>query len=184
MQIRDTGLGYGIVTLIMHWIGAIAMISTVLVGLYLSWIATDKESSDMLFIHASVGSAIFLLSSFRVYWRWRHYQPLPLGAVSPIAVMIARAIAMGLLLAGVMLPLIGWFAVYTSARSVEIFGFYLLPSLAMPMEPLAGVVMFFHQLGAYVFIAGLLLHIFGGLKHHIVMKDKTLTRMLGEKVEL
>jgi cytochrome b561 len=40
------------------------------------------------------------------------------------------------------------------------------------------------DIGAWAFLAGLALHVFGALKNHFLLKNNTLKRMLGKHVEL
>jgi len=183
MQIRDTGMGYGVITLVIHWVAAAAIFGVIIFGLVMGRQETEVEKSQLIIFHASAGVIVFCLCLFRMYWRWRYFQPLPLGPASPIEVMVARVMALVLLFAGVAMPLIGWVAVSASGTSIELFGTYQLPAIVDPGERLAAVTSFLHRLGAYAFIAGLLLHMFGGFKHHFILKDKTLVRMFGVKVE-
>lgn len=184
MQIKDTGMGYGVVTLIVHWLGGVIMIATLAVGLILGQIDISADKDQLLTFHMSAGTLIFVLSIFRLYWRWRYYLPLPLGPADPVAVIMARGIALGLLSAGLLLSLAGGLAVYNEGVPISLFGLFPLPVALEPSKGLARAASIFHQIGAYALIAGLLLHIFGALKHHFVYKDQTVARMLGKKTEL
>ncbi|MCG8428633.1 MAG: cytochrome b/b6 domain-containing protein, partial [Chromatiales bacterium] len=48
--------------------------------------------------------------------------------------------------------------------------------------PLAGIAHEAHHYAGYAIIAGVVLHVVGALKHHIIDKDGTLGRMLGAKI--
>lgn len=184
MQIRDTGLGFGIVTLSLHWLSAILLLTIVAVGLTMARMAPSPDKTALVTVHGSLGLVVFALAAFRLFWRWRHYHPLPLGPVSPPAVIVGRSVAIGLLLAGVVMPVIGAILISARGENIAAFGFLALPPLVANNRIVAQVAWFLHQAGAYAFIMGLGLHVYGALKHHFVLKDDTLRRMLGKNVEL
>lgn len=95
MQIRDTGLGFGIVTLSLHWLSAILLLTIVAVGLTMARMAPSPDKTALVTVHGSLGLVVFALAAFRLFWRWRHYHPLPLGPVSPPAVSWAGRSRLG-----------------------------------------------------------------------------------------
>ncbi len=180
MQVRDTGLGFGVVTIILHWIGAALVIGYVTLDLLVS-VTSDAGLSR---IHISLGLVVFLLFTFRLFWRLNHYHPLPIGAVSPIEVIFSRGVALGLLLAGVLLPPIEWIMVWSAGGVVTFFDLFALPPLVGQDPAIARIANVLHWLGTYAFALGITLHVLAALKHHFVLKNDTLKRMLGKHVEL
>jgi len=166
--------------MILHWTGAVLIIGY----LALDIISAVTGDAGLALIHISLGMLVFPLFAFRLFWRLRHYHPLPLGAVSPIEVLIGRGVALGLLLAGVLLPLIEWIMVSSAGGVVGFFGLIALPSLLGQDATTARFAGFLHWFGTYALGLGIGLHIFAALKHHFVLRDDTLKRMLGKHVEL
>ncbi len=180
MQIRDTGLGFGIVTIALHWAGA----ALILGYLALYFLAAATGEAGPAAIRASLGITVLAVFAFRLFWRLRHYHPLPLGAVSPIGVMAARGLALGLLLAGVVLPPVEWIMIWSAGGAVGFFDLFSLPALVGPNAAVARVAGFLYRVGVYALSVGIALHILAALKHQFVLRDDTLKRMLGKHVEL
>ena len=76
-------------------------------------------------------------------------------------------------------------------HGVALFGIELVARNPDPINPKevialnAGIAKFahtFHGLGGNILIAGVVLHIVGAFKHHIMDKDGTLRRILGAEV--
>jgi cytochrome b561 len=56
----------------------------------------------------ATGTNTSALSLFRLIWRYRHRHPMPLGGLPPVQVLAARGVAVGLLVGGVVLPILCW----------------------------------------------------------------------------
>jgi cytochrome b561 len=63
-------------------------------------------------------------------------------------------------------------------------GGFSIPALLPTNTALKQVVDVLFDIGAWAFLAGLALHVFGALKNHFLLKNNTLKRMLGKHVEL
>src|SRR5262249_17981275 len=112
------------------------------------------------------------------------WHPLPVGTPNPIEVMISRSVAVALALAPVLLPVDGWLAMSAAGNVVTLPGGIALPALIAPDGRVESVARLLHKIGAYAFLAGLALHVFGAMKNHFILKNDTLKRMLGKHVEL
>ena len=164
MQFKDTGLGFGLVTLVAHWVGAALMIGFVVTSISAALLAPAEQSARFA-LAMSFGYICIPLYLFRMFWRFKHPYPMPLGAASPAQVLIGRGVAFGMLLAGVTLPVLLWAMLTTTGFVATVF-FALF------------------WLGLVAFSLGLLLHLFGAFSHHVLQKDETLLRLLGKNVEL
>jgi len=175
MQIKDTGLGFGIVTIVAHWVGVILMLGFL-------WAATAYlliPESIAFTTARNLAALCLVLYAFRLYWRLRHHHPLPLGPSSPVVVLVSRGITIGMLLAGIILPLIFIWAVEVRDDQ-ELFAGAVTPS---HYEGAAFYLTVLFFLGVGAFTLGLLLHLFGALKH-VLQKDGSLSRMFGKNIEL
>ena len=110
MQIRDTGLRFSPVTIILHWIAAAMVVTLLWFGLTAGRLDVGAEKVKLIWLHSSLGVGIFVISVYRLVARSRFHHPLPIGAISPIEVIMSRAVAMGLIVATVVLPVVGWIA--------------------------------------------------------------------------
>ena len=82
MQIRDTGLRFSPVTIILHWIAAAMVVTLLWFGLTAGRLDVGAEKVKLIWLHSSLGVDLchFRLSTGRA----SHYHPLPIGAISPI----------------------------------------------------------------------------------------------------
>ena len=184
MQLHDTGLRFSPVTLFLHWALAAAVLALLGLGFAAARLEEGPAKLALLGLHASIGLSVFALSLYRLWARLRFHHPLPVGPVSPIELIISRSLAVALLIGTLVLPLLGWVALSAAGTKLRWFGLIMLAPLVDPAPAWAGVASFLHRVGAYAFAIGLALHVYGALRHHLVMKDDTLRRILGKQVEL
>lgn len=184
MQLHDTGLRFSPLTLLLHWTVAAAVLALLGLGFAAARLEEGPAKLALLGLHGSVGLCVFALSLYRLWARWSFHHPLPVGAVSPIELIVSRSLAVALIVATVLLPLLGWIALSAAGTQLWLFGGIALAPLVDPAPAWARGAGWLHSLGAYAFAAALALHAFGALRHHVVNKDDTLRRMLGKQVEL
>ncbi|SDC69548.1 cytochrome b561 [Cupriavidus sp. YR651] len=183
MKLRDTGLGFSPITILIHWIVAGLAAWMIWSGLSATY-GDAGGKAGMVYLHSIAGVVIFIISTYRLWARLSSYHPLPIGSPNPIEVMVSRSVAVGLALAPVLLPLDGWLMMSAAGKAITLPGGIVLPALIRPNVEVEQVARLLHKIGAYAFMAGLALHIFGAVKHHFVLKNDTVRRMLGKRVEL
>jgi cytochrome b561 len=169
---------YGAVSLTLHWVTALAVLTQVLL-IAAGDAAADEGARVFRDAHKSVGLTILVLTLVRIAWRVRH-PALPLPADSPTwQNILARATHVGFYLALLALPLTGWLASSAAGREIPWFGLFNWPLLPIGGgRETAGGLMDIHRAvvkGMYVLIA---LHVVGALKHHLVDRDNVLHRMI------
>lgn len=184
MQFRDNGLRYSPVTIILHWVGAIGLLAILSLDIMIGLSMEGGAKTDLVRLQNLAGIVLFLVSVYRLWARITSYHPLPVGTPNPIEVIISRSVAFALVLAMVLLPVAVWASRATAGIAVELPGGIALPVVFSPNETLKSVVDILFNCGAFAFLAGLALHIFGAAKNHFLLKNDTLKRMLGKQVEL
>lgn len=179
----DTREKLSTVSVALHWVIAIAMIAMVAFGLILEDMPKSDSKSALVQIHKSIGVLVLLLAVVRLTWRVRKGMPEDVGLTTAAQRMMSKAIHGLLLLATLLLPISGIMMSIANAKAISIFGIPFLPQLlAQKNEVMAKAAGLMHGLGGKLVIALVLLHVAGALKHHIVDKDGTLKRMLGQRV--
>ena len=178
MTTRDTPAGYGAVSRLNHWIGALFVILLLGIGLYFSDMPRGAEKTFWRALHIAFGTVAIPFLLFRVFWRVRSTSPLPV-AQAPALQRLSHFVHV-LLLAGIVImvvtgPLIQWFA----GRP---FGIFDVVSFASPlpksqlwharMEDIHGWVAW-----AIIWLLGL--HLLGVIKHQFIDRDNLLARMTG-----
>lgn len=173
-------------TVILHWLVGLAMLMLLGTGVYM----TENEVYALYDLHKSVGTLIFLLAAWRVLWRIRNGWPAAVGEDSAFQHLIARVVHYVLLTGTLLMPISGFMMSVMGGHDVAIFGLELVGENLDPNNPdevlalnaaLAGIAEGLHHYLGYMVIAAVVLHVVGALKHHILDKDATLTRMLGGK---
>lgn len=184
MKLHDNGLGFSPITLVLHWIIAIAVLVMISIGLVAARLNDSPDKQTILQLYSGIGMCVFVISVYRLWARLSFYHPLPIGIINPIVLIVSRSVAIALVLGTVILPLLGWLSVAATGTTLKPFGLLALPVMKEPSPALAAAAHFLHRVGAYAFGLGLALHIFGAVRHHFVDKDDTVRRMFGKSVEL
>jgi len=183
MRWKDCGLEYSPLTLVLHWIGAALVFS--LISLELIGVLTSEPIRTSTQPYRSLlWTALFFISTYRLWARLTSFHPLPVGTPSPVEVIISRSMATALLLAGVLLPIAHFLGLITAGKFFSLPGFGVLFPPIESYPNVRPVIDSLYAIGASAALAGLVLHIFGALKNHFILKNDTLMRMLGKKVEL
>lgn len=184
MQLRDNGLRFSPITVVLHWVVTLSLLSILCLQLMIG--VASSDAMRMAFVHWQnlMGLILFLVSIYRFWARVTAYHPLPVGTPNPIEVIISRSVAVALALAMVLLPVAVWASRSAAGEVVNLPGGWSIPALLPVHAGLKHVVDVLFNMGASAFVAGLALHIFGALKNHFLLKNNTLKRMLGKHVEL
>ena len=164
---------------ILHAIIALGMITLLAVGIYME----EFEVFALYDLHKSFGVIVFVLALARVLWRIKKGWPTPVGESSKVQLMIAKAIHWILILATVLYPLSGMMMSGAGGHGLFIFSLELMAENVVngdtvPVnEAIAGLGHTLHGSMVWLVIGAIVLHVVGALKHHIIDKDATLTRM-------
>jgi len=173
---------YTRVAIALHWIIGVAIIMMLGMGFFME----DLPNEIKPFVyqtHKSIGLTILVLSFVRLLWRLTHKVPsLPQG-MKNWEILASKLTHWGFYLAMIALPLSGWLLVSAAPPPydypVQWFGLFEWPTL--PIERAKETAHDFseiHEILAIGTIALLVLHVGAALKHHFIVKDDVLTRML------
>jgi cytochrome b561 len=170
----------------LHW--AIALTTFGLLGL--GWTMVLIPLGDPLRVplfawHKSLGLTVLVLTLMRIGWRLTHHAPalpdaMPVWqkAASKLGHILVYSLLLGL-------PLSGWALVSTNSRNIPtiFFGLFEVPHLpvlsTLPDKAPAHVAAeTMHSMAGWVLVALLAIHIAAALRHHFILRDKVLIRML------
>lgn len=182
---RDGAAGWGRVTRALHWTLAGLILFQIGLGIRMTAFTPDLvERFRLTQTHKSWGTLILALVLARIAWRLAApgRPPIP----GPVwEARAARASHAGLYALLLVLPLSGWVAVSASptqdllAIENTAFGLVVLPDPWVPgdagVERAAEAV---HLGTALALGALLLLHVGAALRHHFVLRDDVLRRMI------
>ncbi|MCV0426846.1 MAG: cytochrome b [Roseibium sp.] len=169
---------YDAVSRLNHWIVAIAMIGMLGFGLYLENSGLDRRTLfPLLQIHKALGVLVLIYGTWRVGYRLMQGFPAPLGNISAWQEVAAKAVHWILLASIIVMPLSGLVMSLAGGHDVGVFGLFTISSQGeFPAINSAASVA--HGLGGKILLFTIVLHILGALKHRIIDRDATLSRMV------
>ncbi len=189
MGFRNTVTSWGWPSKVLHWVMAILIFGLLGVGTYMTNLELGLQRLELTQIHKSFGFVVFTLACVRLAWRWL----TPAGPVSETSLRpwerrASQFTHIAIYVLMFALPLTGWLMASASPFNDAdayiyipnmVFGLFEMPDPISPGD--AELTKFFkqaHLYAGYALAALLVLHIAAALKHHFILRDSVLTRML------
>lgn len=172
---------YDTLTRFLHW-GMAGMIVMIVAAVELHELFPKGSDERALFmkIHIQGGLGILFLVWLRILNSLTHSMPSihPTPAVWQIA--LAKAMHIALYLAMIALPVLGVLMTHAGDRAVDFFGIGIPPIISAD-KALAKDLKEAHEVIGNTLVGLIVFHALAAIWHHVVVKDNTLTRMLGKK---
>jgi cytochrome b561 len=171
---------YDRVAMTLHWVMAALILGLMVAGFVMIGLKPGSaEQFRMYQLHKSVGVTVFVLTLLRLGWRLGHKPPPLPQAMPEWEKLVAHAGHWGLYGLMLAMPLVGWAVVSTSPYNIPttLYGVVPLPHLPLP-RGLNDMAKLAHLAGSLVMIAVLVGHVGAALRHHLLLKDEVLVRML------
>ncbi len=177
MRTLDTRTGYGWISIALHWLTAILILTIWFIG---SSIQSDLAtgSRDTLHLHTSLAISAYVLLWARVIWRFKQGHPDATPDQRGLFYQIGKYTHYAILCAiGVML-ITGPLMVWARGDVIHVFDWFTIPGpFGMNMD-LALFLHGIHVWGSRVIIVGTVLHLGGVYKHAAFNQDGTFGKML------
>jgi cytochrome b561 len=178
MQFRNSADRYGTVAQFLHWLIVVLIILQVVSGFIGHNLPLGIEKLTTLARHKSFGMTILALVLLRVFWRLANPVPALPATLKPYERGLARLTHVLLYVLLIALPLTGWIMSAAKNFPVSWFRRFTWPNPVAPDPHLAELMVKVHQTLALVLMGTVTLHVLAALKHHFVLKDNVLKRML------
>lgn len=180
MQWRNSSNQYGLVSVMLHWLVAVAILSLFALGLWMTGLSYYSEwYRTAPALHKSIGVSLAALMLLRIMWRVVSPPPAALSTHAKTERVLA-GLAHLFLYVGVIVVLVSGYLISTAqGRGISVFGWFEIPAwiTGLPEQAdIAGAVHFFTA-WAVVIVAGL--HGLAAFKHHVMDRDDTLRRIFG-----
>jgi cytochrome b561 len=178
MPIRNTTARWGAIAQTFHWVIVVLIITQFVLINIEGTLPLGLQKLIWLARHKSVGITILGLAVLRLIWRWLNPTPELPDTLKPYERVLAKVTHVGLYALLFIMPLTGW--MMSSARNFPVSWFNLvqLPDLVGPNRALYDTLHTTHAVLAWLLVGVAILHVLAALKHHFVLKDDTLRRML------
>ena len=177
-MLRNTRTRWGALSQLLHWLMAALIGVQIGLGLTGADLPLGMSKLATLARHKSLGVTILALAIIRLAWRALNPTPAPPAALKAYERRLARATHAALYVLLIALPMTGW--IMSSARGFPVSWFNLaqLPNLVTPSPPLYHAMVLTHGVLASALGLILILHVAAAIRHHFVLRDEILRRML------
>ncbi|HSP25382.1 MAG TPA: cytochrome b [Saliniramus sp.] len=169
---------YSTLQIAIHWITAVIIIGMIPVGLTMTRLGPGTTTNLLYELHKSFGLIVIALAVIRIVVRLSTGVPPIVRTIPAWQRVAARATHFALYALIVLVPLFGWIATSTCCAPVNLFWTI---SVTLPFEggmEASKPIFLVHRILAISLAAILLLHAGAALRHHYLIKDDTLRKML------
>ncbi|GAB4575726.1 MAG: cytochrome b [Rhodothalassiaceae bacterium] len=184
---RSSSDRWGSGAMAFHWIVALLVIGQWGLGYVMHEFVENLEDKYVLYqLHKSIGFTLFLIVIARILWRLsERATPQVPASATRLERLLAHATHVGLYLLLLLMPISGWISTETSKLDIPtiIFGLFTLPDPFGPNETLHELFEEVHEILAFLLVILLVLHIGAALRHHFLLKDDVLRRMLPVRMQ-
>jgi cytochrome b561 len=178
MAIRNTTRRWGAPAQLLHWLIVLLIIAQFTLALLADDLPVGMKKLTLLSRHKSIGITILMLALVRLGWRWLNPTPALPSTLKPYERTLARGTHVLLYLLLLAIPLAGWMMSSARGFPVSWFGFFQLPDLVPKNKALYEALVVTHVTLAWTLAGVVALHFAAALKHHFMLKDDVLRRML------
>ena len=176
---------YHLVAIILHWVIALGILVLIAMGLGMTHLGLAPMAKFQLYqLHKSIGITVLLAVLLRILWRLTH-RPPPLPAMPPLEKAAAEGTHWLLYILMLAIPLSGWALVSVSPFNLPTVLYGVLPWPHLPVLPeltdkaaVEAVVKLIHGKLAWALTAIIALHAGAALRHHFILRDGVLRRIL------
>jgi cytochrome b561 len=178
MQWRNNAQRWGTVAQALHWLIALALLAQMTLGWVMVGWRLSPTKFELYALHKSIGITLLLLLLVRLGWRLLNLTPAPPPGTRRWEVRAARATHVLLYLLLFALPLTGYLINSASNFPLVVWGLVPVPNLTGENEALQATAEYLHLALFWVLALLVVLHVAAALRHHWVLKDEVLRRML------
>lgn len=165
----------------LHWTIALMILTLIPAGLIMHNMPFGETKFLIYQVHKSFGLTVLALALVRLAWRLMHpVPPLP-DSLQLWERLAARFTHIAFYVIMIGIPLIGWAMVSSAPIGIPTKLFFLIPVPHFPLpqsEALYALLLSSHKYMAFATLGLLVLHVGAALKHHFVLLDDVLMRML------
>jgi cytochrome b561 len=178
-MVRNSEVHWGWPSVLLHWIGALAVVILLGHGWWMTHMAPRPERFTNYLWHAALGYDFLAVLVLRLLWRWTNPVPALPSDLAPWERFAAQAghVLLYLLMFGAALS--GWALAGTFRRpmNLDLFGLAMPQIVSSRDAFLHNLFEESHMILSYLLAALIAVHIAGAVRHHFVKHNDVLRRM-------
>jgi cytochrome b561 len=179
--LANTGDRYGWIAMLLHWGMAVLLAGLIALGFFmvrLPDVGYDREKITLILSHKALGMVALGVAVARVAWRLTNALPRFVDGLPEWQKVSAIFVHLWMYALMFAVPLTGWLMSSAGGYPTPIFSWIYAPDLIGPNEHLFRTLIDVHRWLGYALAFVVLLHAAAALRHHLVLKDHTLRKML------
>src|SRR5579863_5067280 len=178
MAMRNTTHRWGTLAQLFHWVIVLLIVAQFTLATLWDDLPNGPKKLTLLARHKSIGITVLILALLRLGWRWANPTPALPDDLTPYERTLARLTHALLYVLLFAVPLTGWMMSSARGFPVSWFGFFQLPDLVPKNKSIYDALLETHEALQWVLYSVVALHVLAALKHHFMLKDNVLKRML------
>lgn len=165
----------------LHWGMAAAIMALWVVGHMIDALPKGSMRSEVVGLHKAIGVIVLVLAVGRLAWRVARPQPALPSSMPSAEQLLAKLGHVALYVLMLAIPIDGILMSQSAGRDVVVFGL-TLPVLVAKNAGLNDIFKAGHGLLGWALAVVLAGHVAAALRHHLILKDAILRRMLSGRV--
>ena len=165
----------------LHWLMALLLSALVVLGLYMTSlpdVGFDTWKIRLILYHKQLGVLALILVTLRLLWRVGNVLPRLVETLPDWQKVVARFVHLSFYALMLALPLTGWLMSSAAGIPVSVLGLFTLPDLVPYDDRSFHTLIDVHRYLGYALIVCMAADIGAALRHHFLLRDSTLKRML------
>jgi len=177
MRLKDTETGYGWISILLHWLTAILVVTLWFIGNSMHS-GNNDDFTRLKALHVSIASSFYILILARILWRVRYRHPGPLPGQGRIFFTVGKWTHYTLLLVIMIMLISGPLTVWLGGEDIRVFSLLTIPPPVTKDMALQGIFAQVHSKSSRVLAILVVLHVLGTFKHIIFNRDGTFDKIM------
>lgn len=178
IQYRNSPDAWGTVARGLHWLIAALILAQFVIGSIAEEMKLTPAKLDLFVWHKSIGVTVLLLAVLRLAWRLGNPPPAPPAGTPRWEQRLAAAAHAVLYVLIFAVPVSGWWVSDASRVPFKAFFAVPMPDFIATDRDLQEAAAEVHEALTLVLLVVVVLHIAAAFRHHFLLRDDVLRRML------
>ena len=176
MRTADTRNGYGWISIALHWLTAVIVLTMFVIGSMSQGVGRE-ESLRLVHLHTTIGMTAYVLLWGRIIWRFTVGHPGPLPKQGAFFFAIGKHFHFLLLIAIGAMLVSGPVMIWSDGAPIHVFAVEI-PSPLGKLSGVQHVLRAVHGYTASFILAGMILHVLAVFKHAVLNRDGTFDKIM------